>query len=75
MLSGALLFACYFFLNKNSKLKEDNKILNSNIKEIEIETEKIITIQAEQNKIASSPTLSRERIHSWLRSIETDADM
>jgi hypothetical protein len=68
LLTGTLLFFCYYFFNKSSSLKQDNKVLLNEIEEMTIEAKKIITIQAKQIDIASKPALSRDLIHKWMRS-------
>lgn len=68
MFSAGAIFLCCYFINRNAKLKEDNKTLETGIEEMNIETKKIVTIQSRQMDIASRPTLSRNRIHEWMRS-------
>ena len=74
MFWGGAIFLCCYFLNRNAKLKQDNKNLITDIKEINIEAEKIVTIQAKQIAIASRPPLSRDRIHEWMRSSKTTTE-
>lgn len=67
---GASLLLSYYFVKKNSKLKENNEILTTNLEETNIESEKIITLQSKQIEIASRPPLSRDHIHEWMRKSE-----
>jgi hypothetical protein len=68
LFSGASIFLCCYFLNRNSKLKEDNKTLITGMEEMNIETKKIVTIQAKQMDMASRPPVSRDNILRWMRS-------
>lgn len=68
LFSGALIFLCCYFFNKNASLKEDKNILLNDIEEINIETKKIITIHGKQMDIAARPPLSRTHILQWMRS-------
>lgn len=68
LFSGAAIFLCCYFFNKNASLKEDNKILLNDIEEMNIETKKIITIHGKQMDIAARPPLSRAHILQWMRS-------
>lgn len=67
MISAAALFLCYFVLNRNATYKESNKSLEENIKEMNIESKKIIDLQKKEMDIASRPTPSRDAIIEWMR--------
>ena len=64
---GMAVFCFYYFVNKNSKLKIGNENLKTELEDLNIEAEKIITIQREQMDIATRPALSRDDIHKWMR--------
>jgi len=68
MFSACAIFFCCYFINRNAKLKEDNKTLATGIEELSIETKKIVTIQAKQMDLSSRPAVSRAHILQWMRS-------
>lgn len=70
IITGVLMFFCYYFIGKNSKLKNSNDILNTQIKDLNIESRKIVTIQNKQAKIAARPSGSRDDIHKWMRDLQ-----
>ena len=69
IISGMVVFLCYYLIGKNFRLKNSNESLNTQIKDLNIESEKIITIQNKQAKIAARPAGSRDDIHNWMRDI------
>lgn len=69
LISALVMLFCYYVLCKNSKLKNSNETLNTQIKDLNIESRKIVTIQSRQAKIASRPTESRDDIHKWMRDL------
>lgn len=74
MFSASAIFFCCYFINRNAKLKEDNKTLATGIEEMSIETKKIITIQSKQMDIASRPAVSRNHILQWMRSGKNNSE-
>lgn len=64
-----IIFFCYYFIGENSKLKSSNEILNTQIKDFNSESRKIVTIQNKQTKIASRPSGNRDDIHEWMRNL------
>jgi len=70
VLTGVLMFFCYYFIGKNSNLKNSNENLNTQIKDLNIESRKIVTIQNKQAKIAARPSGSRDDIHKWMRDLQ-----
>lgn len=67
LVTGMIMFFCYYLIGKNSKLEINNENLKTNMEEFNIETEKIIAIQRKQMDIASRASLSRDLIHEWMR--------
>jgi len=72
MLSAAALFLCYYILNRNAVYKESNKSLEENMKEMNIESKKIFSLQKKEMDIASRPAPSRDAILQWMRSGKGD---
>ncbi len=70
VITGMLMFFCYYFIGKNSKLKNSNENLNTEIKDFNIESRKIVTIQNKQARIAARPSGSRDDIHKWMRDLQ-----
>ncbi len=69
LLTGVLMFLCYYFIGKNSKLKNSNDNLKTHIEDLNIESRKIVTIQNKQAKIAARPSGSRDDVHKWMRDL------
>jgi low affinity Fe/Cu permease len=69
LVTAVIMFFCYYVIGKNSKLKNSNENLNTQIKDLNIESRKIVTIQNKQAKIASRPAESRDDIHKWMRDL------
>ena len=69
IVTGMVMFLCYYLIGKNSKLKISNEILNTEIKDLNIESQKIVTIQNKQAKIAARPSGTRDDIHNWMRDV------
>jgi short subunit fatty acids transporter len=69
IVTSVVMFFCYYLIVKNSKLKNNNENLNTQIKDLDIESKKIVTIQNEQAKIAARPFESRVAIHKWMRDL------
>ena len=69
IISGMVVFLCYYLIGKNFRLKNSNENLNTQIKDLNIESQKIVTIQNKQAKIAARPTESRDDIHKWMRDL------
>lgn len=67
IISAVIMFFCYYLIGKNSKLKNSNENLNTQVKDLSIESNKIVTIQNKQAKIAARPSESRDHIHEWMR--------
>ena len=67
MISGAVLFLSYVLINRNAAYRESNKTLEESIKEMNIETEKIIKLQKHEIDIANRPPLSRDDLIRWMR--------
>jgi hypothetical protein len=65
---GASVFFFYSLIKKSSKLEVSNENLKTNLEELNIEAEKIVTIQRKQMDIASQPSISRDNIHKWMYS-------
>lgn len=71
---GALITSVFFIIytflvNRNAKLRSQNDLLEKNIEEIKIDTDKIIDIQNKQIEIASSPFPSRDALYGKLLAI------
>lgn len=64
-----VVFLCYYLIGKNSKLKSSNENLNTQIRDLDIESKKIVSIQNKQAKIAARPSESRDDIHKWMRNL------
>ena len=64
---AGIIFCFYFFIKKTTKLEENNKNLKTNLEELNIEAERIVTIQKKQMEIATAPPCSRNELHEWMR--------
>lgn len=69
IISAMIMFFCYYLIGKNSKLKQSNENLNTQVKELNIESKKIVSLQNKQAKIAARPSESRDDIHDWMRDL------
>jgi hypothetical protein len=65
-IAGLAVGVYSFLINRNAKLKSENKALNEGIEEIKYESERIITIQRKQVEISASPASSSDDIHKQL---------
>ena len=68
MISAAVIFLCYYIVNRNASYKESNQSLEDNMKEMNIESKKIVTLQTRELDIASRPRMSRDDLKQWMRS-------
>lgn len=69
LITAVLMFLGYYIIGKNFKLKSSNESLNTQLKDLNIESKKIVTIQNKQAEIASRPVESRDDIHQWMRDL------
>ena len=69
IISGMVVFLCYYLIGKNFRLKNSNENINTQIKDLNIESQKIVTIQNKQARIAARPSGSRNDIHNWMRDL------
>ena len=66
ILISVIVLGFYQLVSRNSKLKANNELLDTSIKDLNNESRKIVSIQRKQAVIAAQPNPGRDAIHDWM---------